>query len=75
MTTAMALFMSRGARLAIFAVFAAASFGQNGALAVFSSRVGIVMAVLIRPDAGFVLLCAAKLPFVTEPLLLHGPLH
>ncbi|SUH34419.1 ferrous iron transport protein B [Salmonella enterica subsp. enterica] len=33
--------------LAIFAVFAAAFFGQNGALAVFSLYVlGIVMAVL-----------------------------
>ena len=36
MTIMMAPFMSCGARLAIFAVFAAAFFGQNGALAVFS---------------------------------------
>ena len=41
----MAPFMSCGARLAIFAVFAAAFFGQQGALAVFSLYVlGIVMA-------------------------------
>ncbi|ENR0326954.1 Fe(2+) transporter permease subunit FeoB [Salmonella enterica] len=47
MTIMMAPFMSCGARLAIFAVFAAAFFGQNGALAVFSLYVlGIVMAVL-----------------------------
>ncbi len=40
--------MSCGARLAIFAVFAAAFFGQQGALlAVFSLYVlGIVMAIL-----------------------------
>lgn len=36
MTIMMAPFMSCGARLAIFAVFAAAFFGQNGALAVFA---------------------------------------
>ncbi len=36
MTIMMAPFMSCGARLAIFAVFAAAFFGQEGALAVFS---------------------------------------
>ena len=47
MTIMMAPFMSCGARLAIFAVFAAAFFGQNGALAVFSLyMLGIVMAVL-----------------------------
>ncbi len=47
MTIMMAPFMSCGARLAIFAVFAAAFFGQNGALAVFSLYVlGIVMAIL-----------------------------
>ncbi|MEG1210548.1 MAG: Fe(2+) transporter permease subunit FeoB, partial [Leclercia sp.] len=47
MTIMMAPFMSCGARLAIFAVFAAAFFGQQGALAVFSLYVlGIVMAIL-----------------------------
>ncbi|MDV3383776.1 hypothetical protein NX009_06135 [Klebsiella pneumoniae] len=52
MTIMMAPFMSCGARLAIFAVFAAAFFGQNGALAVFSLYVlGIVMAILTYPDA------------------------
>lgn len=52
MTIMMAPFMSCGARLAIFAVFAAAFFGQNGALAVFSLYVlGIVMAILTLPDA------------------------
>ncbi|XNM45642.1 nucleoside recognition domain-containing protein [Escherichia coli] len=48
MTIMMAPFMSCGARLAIFAVFAAAFFGQNGALAVFSLyMLGIVMAALM----------------------------
>lgn len=47
MTIMMAPFMSCGARLAIFAVFASAFFGQQGALAVFSLYVlGIIMAIL-----------------------------
>lgn len=47
MTIMMAPFMSCGARLAIFAVFAATFFGQHGATLVFSLYVlGIVVAIL-----------------------------
>ncbi len=69
MTIMMAPFMSCGARLAIFAVFAAAFFGQEGALAVFSLYVlGIVMAMLkhtiMRGEAA---------PFVMELPVYHVP--
>ncbi|CAK9886559.1 MAG: Fe(2+) transporter FeoB [Candidatus Erwinia impunctatus] len=47
MTVLMAPFMSCGARLAIFAVFAASFFGQNGSLVVFSLYLlGIIAAIL-----------------------------
>ena len=46
-TVMMAPFMSCGARLAIFAVFSAAFFGQDGASIVFSLYLlGIVVAIL-----------------------------
>ena len=47
MTVLMAPFMSCGARLAIFAVFAAAFFGKSGSLVVFSLYLlGIVAAIV-----------------------------
>lgn len=47
LTIAMAPFMSCGARLTVYALFAAAFFPQNGSLVVFSLYLlGIVMAVL-----------------------------
>lgn len=65
MTIMMAPFMSCGARLAIFAVFAAAFFGQNGALAVFSLYVlGIVMAVLTGLMLKHTIMRGEATPFV-----------
>ncbi|MDO1920606.1 ferrous iron transport protein B, partial [Escherichia coli] len=67
MTIMMAPFMSCGARLAIFAVFAAAFFGQNGALAVFSLyMLGIVMAVLTGPVVKDTNMRGGATPFVME---------
>ncbi|HBC0473617.1 TPA: Fe(2+) transporter permease subunit FeoB, partial [Escherichia coli] len=67
MTIMMAPFMSCGARLAIFAVFAAAFFGQNGALAVFSLyMLGIVMAVLTGLMLKYTIMRGEATPFVME---------
>ncbi len=70
----MAPFMSCGARLAIFAVFAAAFFGQNGALAVFSLYViGIVMAVLTGLMLKYTIMRGEATPFVMELPVYHVP--
>ena len=74
MTIMMAPFMSCGARLAIFAVFAAAFFGQNGALAVFSLYVlGIVMAVLTGLMLKHTIMRGEATPFVMELPVYHVP--
>ncbi|MBJ3815613.1 Fe(2+) transporter permease subunit FeoB [Shimwellia pseudoproteus] len=74
MTIMMAPFMSCGARLAIFAVFAAAFFGQNGALAVFSLYIlGIVMAILTGLMLKFTILRGEATPFVMELPVYHVP--
>lgn len=74
MTIMMAPFMSCGARLAIFAVFAAAFFGQNGALAVFSLYVlGIVMAVLTGLMLKHTIMRGEASPFVMELPVYHIP--
>ncbi|EFT6580893.1 Fe(2+) transporter permease subunit FeoB [Salmonella enterica] len=74
MTIMMAPFMSCGARLAIFAVFAAAFFGQNGALAVFSLYVlGIVMAVLTGLMLKHTIMRGEASPFVMELPVYHVP--
>lgn len=73
-TIMMAPFMSCGARLAIFAVFAAAFFGQEGALTVFSLYVlGIVMAVLTGLVLKYTLLRGEASPFVMELPVYHVP--
>lgn len=73
-TIMMAPFMSCGARLAIFAVFAAAFFGQQGALTVFSLYVlGIVMAVLTGLVLKYTLLRGEASPFVMELPVYHVP--
>ena len=74
MTIMMAPFMSCGARLAIFAVFAAAFFGQQGALAVFSLYVlGIVMAVLTGLMLKHTIMRGEASPFVMELPVYHVP--
>ena len=74
MTIMMAPFMSCGARLAIFAVFAAAFFGQNGALAVFSLYLlGIVMAILTGLMLKHTIMRGEASPFVMELPVYHVP--
>lgn len=74
MTIMMAPFMSCGARLAIFAVFAAAFFGQGGALAVFSLYVlGIVMAILTGLMLKHTIMRGEATPFVMELPVYHVP--
>lgn len=74
MTIMMAPFMSCGARLAIFAVFASAFFGQRGALAVFSLYLlGIVMAILTGLMLKFTLMRGDATPFVMELPVYHVP--
>ena len=74
MTIMMAPFMSCGARLAIFAVFAAAFFGQQGALAVFSLYVlGIVMAILTGLMLKHTIMRGEASRFVMELPVYHVP--
>lgn len=74
MTIMMAPFMSCGARLAIFAVFASAFFGQEGALAVFSLYVlGIVMAILTGLMLKHTIMRGEASPFVMELPVYHVP--
>lgn len=74
MTIMMAPFMSCGARLAIFAVFSAAFFGQQGALIVFSLYLlGIVMAVVTGLLLKHTLMHGEASPFIMELPLYHIP--
>ncbi len=74
MTIMMAPFMSCGARLAIFAVFAAAFFGQQGALVVFSLyMLGIVMAILTGLMLKYTIMRGEASPFVMELPVYHVP--
>lgn len=74
MTIMMAPFMSCGARLAIFAVFAAAFFGQQGALMVFSLYIlGIVMAILTGLMLKYTIMRGEASPFVMELPVYHVP--
>lgn len=74
MTIMMAPFMSCGARLAIFAVFAAAFFGQDGALVVFSLYIlGIVMAILTGLMLKYTIMRGEATPFVMELPVYHVP--
>jgi len=74
MTIMMAPFMSCGARLAIFAVFAAAFFGQQGALVVFSLYIlGIVMAILTGLMLKYTIMRGEATPFVMELPVYHVP--
>ncbi len=74
MTIMMAPFMSCGARLAIFAVFSAAFFGQQGALVVFSLYIlGIVMAILTGLMLKHTLMRGEATPFIMELPVYHIP--
>ncbi|MGV3344269.1 Fe(2+) transporter permease subunit FeoB [Enterobacteriaceae bacterium LUAb1] len=73
-TIMMAPFMSCGARLAIFAVFAAAFFGQHGATVVFSLYLlGIAVAVLTGLLLKYTLMRGEATPFVMELPVYHLP--
>ena len=74
MTLLMAPFMSCGARLAIFAVFAAAFFGNGGALVVFSLYLlGIVAAIVTGLVLKHTLLRGEAAPFMMEMPTWHVP--
>jgi len=74
MTVLMAPFMSCGARLAIFAVFAAAFFGKSGSLVVFSLYLlGIVAAIVTGLLLKKTLLRGEASPFVMELPTWHVP--
>lgn len=74
MTVLMAPFMSCGARLAIFAVFAAAFFGQRGSLVVFSLYLlGIAAAIFTGLILKHTLLKGEASPFVMELPTWHVP--
>ncbi|WP_032115821.1 Fe(2+) transporter permease subunit FeoB [Candidatus Arsenophonus nilaparvatae] len=73
-TVLMAPFMSCGARLAIFAVFAAAFFGKNGASIVFSLYLlGIVIAILTGLLLKYTVARGASSPFIMELPVYHVP--
>ncbi len=74
LTVMMTPFMSCGARLAIFAVFAAAFFPHHGAWMVFSLYcIGIVVAVLTGFILRKTLLKGESAPFVLELPSYHWP--
>ncbi|WP_213993278.1 Fe(2+) transporter permease subunit FeoB [Sodalis sp. dw_96] len=74
MTIMMAPFMSCGARLAIFAVFAAAFFGQHGTLAVFSLYLlGIAVAILTGLMLKLTIMRGEATPFIMELPVYHVP--
>ncbi len=74
MTVMMAPFMSCGARLAIFAVFSAAFFGQSGASVVFSLYLlGIVVAILTGLVLKYTIMRGEASPFVMELPVYHIP--
>ncbi|PHM44849.1 ferrous iron transport protein [Xenorhabdus mauleonii] len=73
-TIMMAPFMSCGARLAIFAVFAAAFFGKSGASLVFSLYIlGIVVAILTGLLLKYTLMRGEASPFIMELPVYHVP--
>lgn len=73
-TILMAPFMSCGARLAIFAVFAAAFFGRNGASIVFSLYLlGIVIAILTGLLLKYTIVRGSSSPFIMELPIYHTP--
>ncbi len=74
-TVMMAPFMSCGARLAIFAVFSAAFFGQRGASVVFSLYIlGIVVAILTGLVMKYTIMRGEASPFVMELPVYHVPM-
>jgi len=74
LTIAMAPFMSCGARLSVYALFAAAFFTENGALMVFSLYIlGIAMAMLTGLALKNTLFKPELTPFVMELPAYHIP--
>ena len=74
LTIAMAPFMSCGARLAVYALFAAAFFPTNGAIVVFSLYLlGIIMAMVTGMALKHTLFKPELTPFVMELPSYHLP--
>lgn len=74
LTIMMAPFMSCGARLAIFAVFAATFFGRSGSLVIFSLYLlGIVVAIFTGFVLKHTLMRGETAPFVMELPVYHVP--
>lgn len=74
LTVMMSPFMSCGARLAIFAVFAAAFFPRGGATVVFSLyMIGIIIAILTGFILRKTLLKGESAPFILELPTYHLP--
>lgn len=74
LTIAMAPFMSCGARLSVFALFAAAFFDEGGALVVFALYLlGIFMALVTGFALKSTLFTAELTPFVMELPAYHVP--
>jgi len=74
MSIMMAPFISCGARLAIFAVFAAAFFPQSGAFVVFSLYlIGIIGAIITGYVIKFTFLSGKSAPFIMELPVYHLP--
>ncbi|WP_127957029.1 Fe(2+) transporter permease subunit FeoB [Serratia microhaemolytica] len=73
-TIMMAPFMSCGARLAIFAVFAATFFGQGGASIVFSLYLlGIAVAIFTGLVLKYTIMRGEASPFIMELPVYHVP--
>ncbi|MFP3029076.1 MAG: Fe(2+) transporter permease subunit FeoB [Arsenophonus sp.] len=73
-TVLMAPFMSCGARLAIFAVFAAAFFGKNSASIIFSLYLlGIIIAILTGLLLKYTIARGSSSPFIMELPIYHVP--
>lgn len=74
MTIMMAPFMSCGARLTIFTVFAAAFFPKNNAIIIFALYItGIAVAIITGYFIKFALLAGNNSPFVMELPIYHFP--
>ncbi|AEW44756.1 ferrous iron transport protein B [Serratia symbiotica str. 'Cinara cedri'] len=73
-TIMMAPFMSCGARLAIFAVFAAVFFGQNSPGVLFSLyMLGIIVAIMTGLVLKYTIMRGEAVPFVMELPVYHVP--
>ncbi|AIN46899.1 Fe(2+) transporter permease subunit FeoB [Candidatus Palibaumannia cicadellinicola] len=74
MTIMMAPFMSCGARLTIFTIFASIFFSNNGATLVFSLyMLGIIVAIFTGLMLKYVFMYDERIPFIMELPVYHMP--